>query len=138
MVSYRHGRHVEDKALSRSVRSVIFLVYSEYIIVSNILYDRKFYARQDEIIDQYSTIHERHTSAGATAHDERVERHKRWTLILIKTTLISNIVHESFRIFHRIFLIIYCHRFWYSERSFPRSSQNHCLLPHQQLRAQSI
>lgn len=94
MVSYRHGRHVEDKALSRSVRSVIFSIHSEYVVVWNVLFDRKFYARQDEIIDHYSNIHERHTSAGGTAHDERVERHKRWTLILIKTTLISNIVDQ--------------------------------------------
>lgn len=45
------------------------------------------------MIDQLSTIHERHTSG--ILHDERAERHKRWTLILIKTTLISNIVRTS-------------------------------------------
>ena len=68
------------------------IVYSQCVIESGVSCDRKFYARQDEIIDQYSNIHERHTSTGVLAHDERVERHKRWTLILIKTTLISNIV----------------------------------------------
>ncbi len=56
----------------------------------NFSFYRRFYARQDKMIDQYSTINERHTSG--TSHDERVEHHKRWTLILIKTTLISNIV----------------------------------------------
>lgn len=61
-----------------------------FLISPNLLSYRRFYAKQDEIIDQLSTIHERHTSG--TSHDERAERHKRWTLILIKTTLISNIV----------------------------------------------
>ena len=51
---------------------------------------RKFYARQDEIIDHYENMHERHTSG--RSQDEHVERTKRWTLILIKTTLFSNIV----------------------------------------------
>ena len=51
---------------------------------------RKFYARQDEIIDHYETMHERHTSG--RSQDEHIERTRRWTLILIKTTLISNIV----------------------------------------------
>jgi len=51
---------------------------------------RKFYARQDEIIDQFSNMNERH--AAGMSHDENAERHKRWSLILIKTTLISNIV----------------------------------------------
>ena len=81
-----------------------------WIISLNIvlLSHRKFYARQDEIIDHYSNIHERHTSGTATSHDERVERHKRWTLILIKTTLISNIVKKqlSFNL-TTVFLIIY-------------------------------
>ncbi|CAF1083260.1 unnamed protein product [Rotaria sordida] len=80
MISYRHGRHVADKALSRDVR--------------------KFYARQDEIIDHYSTIHRRHTSG--SMHDERAERHKRWTLILIKTTLVSNIILVVGKIFSAI------------------------------------
>ena len=44
------------------------------------------------MIDQLSTIHERHTSG--SSHDERAEKHKRWTIILIKTTLISNIVRQ--------------------------------------------
>ncbi|CAF4544673.1 unnamed protein product, partial [Rotaria magnacalcarata] len=48
MISYRHGQHVADKALSRPVR--------------------KFYARQDEIIDHYSNIQERHETGG-TSHD---------------------------------------------------------------------
>jgi hypothetical protein len=60
------------------------------IISLNLSSFRRFYARQDEMINQLSTMHERHTSG--TSHDERVERHKRWSLILIKTTLISNIV----------------------------------------------
>jgi hypothetical protein len=72
----------------------------------NISFYRKFYARQDEIIDQYSDIHERHTSG--RSHDERVERHKRWTLILIKATLISNIVRDNFS--------FYCNNF--SNNSF--------------------
>jgi hypothetical protein len=50
------------------------------------MFTRKFYARQDEIIDQYSDLHERHTSG--RSHDEHLERNKRWTLILIKTTLL--------------------------------------------------
>ncbi len=53
---------------------------------------RRFYARQDEMIDQLSTMHERHASGAA--HDEHVQRHKRWAYLLIKTTLISNIVRE--------------------------------------------
>ncbi|CAF0890312.1 unnamed protein product [Adineta ricciae] len=80
MISYRHGQHVEDKALSRPVR--------------------RFYARQDEMIDQLSTIHERHTSG--SSHDERAEKHKRWTIILIKTTLISNIILVLGKIFSAI------------------------------------
>ncbi len=79
---------------------------------------RKFYARQDERIDHYSDIHERHASG--TSHDERVERHKRWTLILIKTTLISNIVRQSFlyKLFYLLMFIdsrnrknIFCYYF---------------------------
>lgn len=66
----------------------------DYLVGHHFLSDRKFYARQDEIIDHYSNINERHTSGTDPSHDERVERHKRWTLILIKTTLISNIVKE--------------------------------------------
>lgn len=58
------------------------------------LFSRKFYARQDEMIDHYSNINERHIAG--TSHDERAERHKRWTLILIKTTLFSNIVSRLF------------------------------------------
>jgi hypothetical protein len=53
------------------------------------------------MIDQLSTIHERHISG--TTHDERAERHKRWTLILIKTTLISNIVRSIIFIFDDIY-----------------------------------
>ncbi|CAF2128629.1 unnamed protein product [Rotaria magnacalcarata] len=81
MISYRHGQHVADKALSRPVR--------------------KFYARQDEIIDHYSNIQERHETGG-TSHDARAERHKRWTLILIKTTLFSNIFLVIGKIFSAI------------------------------------
>ncbi|CAF1316670.1 unnamed protein product [Adineta steineri] len=80
MVSYRHGRHVDDKVLSRKVR--------------------RFYAKQDQIIDQLSTMHERHTCS--TAHDERLERHKRWALILIKTTLVSNIILVIGKVFSAI------------------------------------
>ena len=93
-------------------QSFFSIVYSQCAIVFHVSYDRKFYARQDEIIDHYSNIHERHTSGGVAAHDARVERHKRWTLILIKTTLISNIVSEEFGVFRRVFLVIHFHRFW--------------------------
>ncbi len=64
--------------------------YIDIFILLNSLCSRRFYARQDQMIDQISTMHERHTSG--MAHDERAQRHKRWALILIKTTLISNIV----------------------------------------------
>jgi hypothetical protein len=67
-------------------KNFIFLFFTLF----NLLISRRFYARQDEMIDQLSTMHERHTSG--TAHDERAQRHKRWAYILIKTTLISNIV----------------------------------------------
>ncbi|UJR22712.1 hypothetical protein I4U23_025746 [Adineta vaga] len=80
MVSYRRGQHVDDKALSRSVR--------------------RFYAKQDRMIDQLSSIDER--NAAGLSHDERAERHKRWTLILIKTTLISNIILVIGKIFSAI------------------------------------
>lgn len=94
MVSYRHGRHVQDKALSRRVRYACFLsIYLQIIVFCF----RRFYARQDQIIDQLSTMDERHRSG--TAHDERAQRHKRWALILIKTTLLSNIVRHSRRIY---------------------------------------
>ncbi|CAF4355797.1 unnamed protein product [Rotaria sp. Silwood2] len=58
------------------------------------------FEREDNQKDHYSTIQERHISG--SSHDERVERHKRWTLILIKTTLISNIILVFGKIFSAI------------------------------------
>ncbi|CAF0720523.1 unnamed protein product [Rotaria sp. Silwood1] len=58
------------------------------------------FERADNKKDHYSNIQERHESG--TSHDERVERHKRWTLILIKTTLISNVILVFGKIFSAI------------------------------------